>query len=340
MNVIEVQELVEVLEHDVDPQVVQRVLISQQLAGNLRRHDAHVVVGIGAEEGVVVEPFLLSCDAQDHLHSGQVRAGLTRNDVARAVYALPGLDPVVERGQPFGLFAKGRAIFPGPPEVHVAFLVELGAGGIEGMGELVSDGDAELRVELFVAHRAEVAQRAHIRTKDVDGVEIREVEAVVGVRRAGIGPLAVIQRLVDLLHHLLRVIPVDRHHGLPQGTALLGTGEVQFLAAVGLPAVRIQYVLLDGVQLFNGLRAGFLRQPVRLVQDAVIGLPDLFNHSGDAFLVFRLQVGLGIQLRHGPLQQSADHGGKPHFIGLHGAGGAVLHVVALLYPVVAFPIQP
>ena len=68
---------------------------------------------------------------------------------------------------------EGVEVFVRPPAGHIAFLIELGALGIESVGDLMADDCADGSVILLRFRVGGIAGAAHNAVADIDGIVIR-----------------------------------------------------------------------------------------------------------------------------------------------------------------------
>ena len=275
-----------------------------------------------AEEAVVVKIVLARGDAQHAFDAGQVGDGLGVQHGAVDLDVLHGLKAAVVVDQLLGALVEAAVVLLGPPVAQVPPLVILAAGGVEGMGDLVGNDDADMAQLLLVGHFVVVEFSAQDACGYVDGVVER---VVVGVDLLGIGdPGFAVDGLVDLLRVQAAGLLRDGDAGIDQGAALVGAGEIEKVVKVG---ILFAEVLLAGdadgeiVQLFNGLRAGPVGQKVGGLEHGVILVQDVIDEFCDVSAGPVGDVGLGVDIAQLGAQDAVDGIAGGLFV-LDLAGGA------------------
>ena len=122
-----------------------------------RLHFGKPQIGIGAEEGIIIEIRLLRGNAEHTLHSGDIRTGFACHPETVQILSFPRMDGVEIVDQLIVAAAEFLFVLRCPPVDLVAVLVVLRAPDVKRVGDLVADDGAELCVQLLIAHAGKLA---------------------------------------------------------------------------------------------------------------------------------------------------------------------------------------
>ena len=206
------------------------------------------VDGIALKEEVVVEVLQVPGHGQHALDAAEVRNGFRIHQFSAAAGPAVGRDLIEVSDQVVGPLPESGIIFLCPPVLIISVLIVKGAGGIEGVRDLVSDDGPDPSVELFGRHVAVVEGTAQDGSRDADGVLTGIIGGIDLVR--GKAPLVGIHLLVDQLQLRFQIDFADSMHGAHQ-TASLGRGEDDCIAEI-IVFLGIANLYFQGIQLFHG----------------------------------------------------------------------------------------